>query len=198
LAKFVLDFPCRERGFGKVRDGFYDMHLTPVGTTRPELPGNDYKPAIGCWLWNPTLGQLRFETCAALARNAMLGVWERVKLSQEYHDGLVPVIHFTDRYSREFPLGTYWSPVIPVLGYGPRDKIPPFALREPTVPPPAALDNQLKSALLQGPGRKEPEPVRPQESKPARPRNKPRSGAAAPKHDSLAEFLDDDLPESMK
>ena len=55
-AKFVLDYATRERGYGKIQVGFYDMRLTPVGS-RPPWPGDaDYKPAIGMWLWNPALG----------------------------------------------------------------------------------------------------------------------------------------------
>jgi hypothetical protein len=58
-----MDYPCRERRYGRVRAGLYDMRLTPVGSSAPEWPGDDeFKPAIGIWLWSPFFGELRLET----------------------------------------------------------------------------------------------------------------------------------------
>ena len=79
----------------------------------------------------------------------------------------------------------FYAPVIELLDWVPRDKVPPFALREPTVKPPAALDNQVKFALLE---------ARPADREPAPSRAKAK-GAAAPKRGSLKETLDDEIPE---
>ena len=58
-ATFVLDLATRERGYGLIKIGQYDMQLKPVGSPPPPWPGDeDYKPAIGCWVWNPNLGEL--------------------------------------------------------------------------------------------------------------------------------------------
>ena len=71
-ATFALDMATRERGYGLIKTGVYDMKLTPVGSPPPPWPGDEeYKPAIGCWLWNPTFGELRLETNAAIFRQAV-------------------------------------------------------------------------------------------------------------------------------
>ncbi len=36
-SRFAMDLPTRERGYGLIRAGVYDMKLTPVGTTAPGL-----------------------------------------------------------------------------------------------------------------------------------------------------------------
>src|SRR5215471_16720753 len=52
-AKFVMDLSTRERGYGLIRSGLYDIRLRPVGSLPPDWPGDeDFKPAIGCWVWN--------------------------------------------------------------------------------------------------------------------------------------------------
>src|SRR5215475_8669749 len=77
-AKFVMDYATRERGYGLIRKGIYDMRLTPVGSPAPEWPDDDdYKPAIGCWLWNPILNEMRLETNGAIFRGAVSAVWDR-------------------------------------------------------------------------------------------------------------------------
>ena len=64
-ATFVLDLATRERGYGLIKSGVYDMKLSPVGSPPPPWPENEeYKPALGCWMWNPTFGEVRLETNA--------------------------------------------------------------------------------------------------------------------------------------
>ncbi len=71
-ATFALDLATRERGYGLIKTGVYDMKLTPVGSPPPPWPGDEeYKPALGCWVWNPTFGELRLETNAAIFRQAV-------------------------------------------------------------------------------------------------------------------------------
>ena len=66
-ATFVLDLATRERGYGLIRVGVFDMRLSPVGAPLPPRPTDDgYKGAIGCWLWNPEFGELRLEATATL------------------------------------------------------------------------------------------------------------------------------------
>jgi hypothetical protein len=153
-SRFVMDFATRERGYGKITIGFFDMQLTPVGSPPPPYPDDaDYKPAIGVFFWNPPLGELRLETNAATLLRAIAGTWERVRSFKEAAAGLQPVIEFTDR--REVTIAklrkTFWSPVIHIAGWVERDKVPPFALREPTVKPPLALDSQIPFAALPAP-----------------------------------------------
>jgi hypothetical protein len=50
----------------------------------------------------------------------------------------------------------YWTPVISIIGWLPRDKIPAVAAREPTVKSPVALDSQVRHALLEHLHREEP------------------------------------------
>ena len=72
-ATFAMDLATRERGYGLIRAGVYDMRLTPVGSPAPTWPGDEeFKPALGCWLWAPAHGELRFETNGAIARQAMM------------------------------------------------------------------------------------------------------------------------------
>src|SRR5262245_14281535 len=65
-AIFAMDMLTRERGYGKIAKGFYGFKLTPVGSPPPPYPGDDYKPAIGAWVYSPKFGELRVEANAAL------------------------------------------------------------------------------------------------------------------------------------
>jgi hypothetical protein len=185
-AKFVMDYATRERGYGMVRKGLYDMRLSPVGSPPPEWPGNDdFKPAIGFWLWNPILGELRVETNAAIFRSAISAVWDHVRTFREATGGEQPVVHFTSRV--ECPIAAvdrvFWKPVVPIIGWVNRDKVPCFAARQPTVAPPAAIDLQVSHALLTHLQKKpelqtipEPSP----QTAPARTRGRSKSASAPP------------------
>ena len=57
------------------------MKLSPVGSPPPPWPENEeYKPALGCWMWNPTFGELRLETNAAIFRQAIASVWDQCRV----------------------------------------------------------------------------------------------------------------------
>jgi hypothetical protein len=141
-ATFVLDLATRERGYGLIKVGLYEMTLTPVSEPAPDWPGDpEVKPALGCWLWSPQHGELRFETNAAIARQAMASVWERARFKPEALQGLQPVIRFEGRapYPVKALGKTFQAPVIAIAGWVERDKIQGWAARPPTVAPPAAL-----------------------------------------------------------
>ena len=140
-ATFVLDLATRERGYGLIKVGVYDMKLTPVGSPAPDWPGDeDYKPALGCWLWNPALGELRLETNAAIFRQAIANVWDRARSAPEAIRGLQPVVRFVDRV--EVPIKsvgkTFFVPVAQIVGWVERDNVPGWKERTPTVPLPPA------------------------------------------------------------
>jgi hypothetical protein len=140
-ATFVLDLATRERGYGLIKVGVYDMRLTPVGSPRPDWPGDeDYKPAIGCNLWNPTFGEVRLETNAAICRQAVVNIWDRAKFAPEAIRGLQPVVRFVDRVEILIKsVGkTFFGPVIDVKGWVERDNVPGWKERAPTVPLPSA------------------------------------------------------------
>jgi hypothetical protein len=186
-AKFVMDYACRERGYGLIRVGLYDMRLGPIGSPPPEWPGDpDFKPAIGVWMWNPSCGELRLETNGAMFRNAVVAVWDRCRTFKEASEGLQPVVFFIDRREQLVKsVGkTFWEPVVDIINWVPRDKVPPFALREPTVKPPVALDSQIKHALLE----------HLQKKAPSRSQPKAKSGKP-PKRGSLDDLLDDEIPD---
>jgi hypothetical protein len=192
-AKFVMDLATRERGYGLIRTGLYDMRLTPIGSPAPEWPGDpDFKPAIGCWVWNPPLGELRLETNAAILRTAVSGVWDQCRRFKEAAAGLQPVIHFAGR--REHVVRsvgkTFWAPVITIAGWVSRDKVPAFAAREPTVKPPLALDSQVRHALLEH--LRPPEPGKGKPGGKARPAGKDKPGS--PKRSALEDLLNDEIP----
>jgi hypothetical protein len=143
-ATFVLDLFTRERGFSMYRPGVYDARLSAVGATPPEWPGDpDFKPCVACMGWNPTLGEVRFETNAQLFRTALLGVWERALATEEAARGEVPVIRFvgaTEVHIRAVNK-TFYSPIIKIVGFIPRDQVPPWTSKPMTValPKPAPL-----------------------------------------------------------
>ena len=142
-ATFALDLSTRERGYGLIRAGVYDMRLSPVGSPPPDWPDDDeFKPAIGCWLWSPMHGELRLETNAQLFRTAVAAVWEEAKVAPEAAAGLTPVVCFTDRVQVTIKsVGkSFYTPVIEIVGWVSRDKIPGWSERAPTVPPPKALE----------------------------------------------------------
>ena len=136
MAKFAFDLDTRSRGYGLVRSGLFDMKLTPANTPFPDFPSDDYKPAIGVWVWNPPLGEVRIETNGTMFRNAVAGILDQTKNCKEAGDGLVPVAQFTDRHKQDYrQLGkSFWGPIIVLCGWLPRAQIAPFAAREPTVP----------------------------------------------------------------
>jgi hypothetical protein len=180
-AKFVMDLATRERGYGLIRSGLYDMRLSPVGAPPPEWPGDDdFRPAVACWLWNPPLGELRLESNQATLLRSFSELWDRARTFKEAAEGLQPVVHFSGRRERFYrQIGkAFIAPVIDIIGWVPRDKVPPFAMRAPTVKAPAALDTQVRFALLgapkQTPGKS---------SEPANP-------------GSLDDILEDEIPEN--
>src|SRR6202012_1503089 len=114
-----------------------------------------------CFVWNPRLGELRLETNAVIFFNAINALWNYCRTFEEATAGLQPIVEFVGRRERFIKkVGKmFYAPVIELLDWVPRDKVPPFALREPTVKPPAALDNQVKFALLEArPADREPAP----------------------------------------
>jgi hypothetical protein len=183
-ATFVLDLATRERGYGLIKTGVYNMTLTPVGSQAPQWPGDEeYKPAVGCWVWNPTFGELRLETTAAIFRQAVTGVWDRCRLEPQAAEGQQPVIRFVDRVSIPVKtLGkTFQGPIIRIVGWVQRDKIPGWAARTPTVLPPAALP------IL-------PAPSVQTAAAPAKKPVKARKGAAKRGSDDPLADLNDDIP----
>jgi hypothetical protein len=141
VATFVVDLATRERGYGLIKVGTYDMQLAPVGSPAPPWPGDDdYKPAIGCWVWNPNLGELRLETNAAIFRQAVVNVWDQAKFAPEAIRGLQPVMRFVDRV--DVPIKsvgkTFFGPVAQIVGWFERNNVPGWKERTPTVAPPAA------------------------------------------------------------
>ena len=141
-ATFALDMATRERGYGLIKTGVYEMKLTPVGSPPPPWPDDEeHKPALGCWLWNPTFGELRLETNAAIFLRAIANVWDRSRSEPQAAEGLQPVVCFADRVS--VPVKsvnkTFFGPVIKTIGWVERDKVPGWREREPTVPAPAPM-----------------------------------------------------------
>jgi hypothetical protein len=185
-AQFAMDLATRERGYGLIRKNVYDMRLTPVNSPPPPWPDDeDFKVAIGVWMWNPALGEVRLETNGSMFLRAICALWDKCRMYKEASDGMQPVIHFIGRYERHVEAvgRTFWVPTIEIIGWMPRDKTP-FSLREPTVKPPLALDSQVAFGLLNAPRQEEP----------VRSRGKAKA-AAAPKGSSLGELLDDEIPE---
>ena len=138
-ATFVLDLATRERGYGLIKSGTYDMKLSPVGSPPPVWPENEeYKPALGCWAWNPTFGELRLETNAAIFRQAVDSLWNQCRAEPQAAEGLQPVVRFVDRVA--IPVKavnkTFFGPVIKIVGWVERDKVPGWQTRTPTVSPP--------------------------------------------------------------
>ena len=187
-ATFVLDLATRERGYGVIKTGIYEMKLTPVGSAPPPWPDDgEYKPALGCWLWCPAYGELRLETNASIFRQAISGVWDRCLREPQAAEGLQPVIRFVDRV--QVPIKAvgkvFEGPLIRIVGWAERDKVPGWATRTPTVSPPAALpilpgpsaSVQTAAALV-----KEPANVRHHRAKKGAAKPGPDDPPAAPNH----------------
>ena len=78
---------------------------------------------------------------AAIVRQAMTAVWDEGKVAPEAAEGLQPVICFVDRVPILVKAvgKTFRGPVIKIVGWVERSKVPGWAEREPTVLPPKAL-----------------------------------------------------------
>lgn len=141
-ATFAMDLATRERGYGLIKSGIYDMKLTPVGSPPPPCPDDgEYKPALGCWLWNPEYGELRLETNATIVRQAITSIWDQSRFEPQAAAGVQPVVRFVDRVP--IPVKavkkTFSGPVIKIIGWVPRGEVPGWREREPTVLPPKSL-----------------------------------------------------------
>jgi hypothetical protein len=189
LATFVIDLATRERGYGLIKAGVYDMKLTPVGSPPPPWPGDEeYKPAIGCWLWNPTFGELRLETNGAIFRQAVTAVWDQARFEPQPAEGLQPVLCFVNRVPVPVKAvnKTFSGPVIKIIGWVERSKVPGWATREPTVAPPAA------PPLLAATSAPAPAPATPAAKKPAK--VNPKAKQSAPKPEPDDPIFDDPIP----
>src|SRR5262249_29928235 len=195
-AEFVLDLATRERGYGLIRAGVYDMRLSPVGVAAPEWPGDEFKPAIGCWLWNSLLGEVRLESNQSTLVRVVSAVWDRCRTFKEAATGLQPAIHFVDRVEHHYKsIGkSFWAPVINVIGWVERGEVPALAVRAPTVKPPLPLDSQVRFALLENhkASREDRAPLQKQLAK-RLPKTAGQQKAAA-KPSTTGDFIDDNLP----
>jgi hypothetical protein len=110
----------------------------------------------------------------------------RYKTYQEAADGMLPVTEFGP--PREVKVGRtntriFWTPVLTITGWIPRDEIPALRYRPPTVSPPVRQDQQI--------------PFRPTAMLPPAfqadhtPQDRPRRSAPTP----LGEILDEEIPE---
>ena len=196
-ATFAMDMRRRERGRARIETGLCKMFLAPVGQELPPLPPDElpfeakYKPAIGVDLWNPTLGLVRLEGTGAYLRAAIGRIWHEYTTCREAADGLMPVTRFIGSRPtspKNYPTKIYQSPNILRVGWLPRDKIAPFAAKEPTVPLPVWIENdsQIAAALRA-------KLEAPQQEKKTSDRE-PRRGRKS-KPDPVDDDLDDEIPE---
>ena len=181
-AKWVFDMARRQRGYGKFRKGFRDAILTPVGTAPPQHPGDpDYKPMLSIEAFHPSYGEHVFEASASNLMRVVSGIWDQCRRYEEFYRGLQPVWFFADRYERPEPSvdKIFWLPVIEIIGWIEREKLP-FHARPVTVPPPSARPS------LEDMGAPSGTPI------PLRQSHKPEA-IAAPKA-AVKEDLDDEVP----
>jgi hypothetical protein len=185
-AAFVLDLATRERGYGLIKVGMYDMRLTAVGSPAPPWPDDEeFKPAIGCWLWNPTFGELRLETNGAIFRNAIANVWDLCRSKPEAMAGQQPVVAFVNRVPIlvKSVSKTFFGPVTEVIGWVERDVVPNWRERAPTVPAPAAPPRLSASSAP---------PVPPAVKTLSKTKTKAKRGPAKPGTDAAP--FNDDIP----
>jgi hypothetical protein len=138
-ATFCLDLLTRETGYGVIKTGLFDMRLAPVGSPKPPWPGDDdYKAAVGCWLYHPQYGELRLETNAVILTGTISNLWDRCRFEPQAAEGKQPVIRFTGRVARpNKKVGkTFYAPAIDIIGWVERSAVPGWAERPPTVPLP--------------------------------------------------------------
>jgi hypothetical protein len=189
-ATFAMDMATRERGYAYIRVGIYDMRLTPVSSPPPPWPDDrDFKPAVGCWLWCPSLGELRLETNSAHLRQAISNIWDRARRAPEAATGAQPVIRFTGcltTWNKKFNKN-FFAPKAEIVGWVERDQVPGWSARTPTVSLPSPLP-VLPIAATTPSNQSEPSTKTPAKVTPA----------AVMGGDSLSELLDNDLPDSSK
>jgi hypothetical protein len=187
-ATFVMDLATRERGYGKIKTGVYEMALSPVGSPPPPWPDDDeFKPAIGVWLWCPAHGELRLETNATIFRQAVTNIWDTARFEPQAAEGQQPIVSFVNRIPVPVKAvnKVFSGPVIKILSWVERNKVPGWANRPPTVAPPAAMP-MLAAAPAQAS-----DPAHAAE-KPARAKVKARQGAAKPEPEPPP--FDDEIP----
>jgi hypothetical protein len=93
---------------------------------------------------------VRLETNAAIFLNAVTDVWDRCRARPESAEGSVPVICFATRRQVHIRAihKAFWAPVIEVVGWYPRNKVPSWASCVPTVKLPGKAGSQVRQALL--------------------------------------------------
>jgi hypothetical protein len=111
-------------------------------------------------------------------------IWDQCRADPQAAEGLQPVIRFTGRVSVLIKAlkKSFYRPVIEIVGWVERDKVPGWAARTPTVSPPAA------PPILPAPSA--PAPSTPAVKKPS----KAKRAAAKPAPDDPLADLNDDIP----
>ena len=166
------------------------MRLAPVGSPPPDWPADaEFKPALGVWAWHPAHGELRLEIISTLFRNVISDLWAEYRTETAAAEGLQPVITFTDRVEVRVKAinKQFFVPIVKIVGWVERSRIPGWADRPPTVPAPAPMQLLPTSSA--------PAPVVAPSNKAAR--LKPPKGAAKPGPDKPGPIdpnLNDDIP----
>jgi len=175
---FIMDTLTREHGRVRIATGVYKALFAPVGMEVPPIPedelpfANDYRPGLGCDLWNARYDLVRIESNARYVCAAIHKVWREFAREPEAAQGMVPVIRFIGCHRvspKNYPNKIYYPPIIERVGSISRQQVPEFAVTAATVPPPVRVenDNALGAALrarLEAPKPRREETVEPKKT----------------------------------
>jgi hypothetical protein len=139
----VADMLTRKIGYGRTGEHLFDFRMEYVGSPPPPAPEEDeFKPAVS-WTWSTPAGQVEHITNGAIARGAVIGVWEKYKGASEAASGMVPVIRIGAPAEVQSSGRGFFAPNFTIVGWLARDDVPAFRDRPAMVPLPSPVPERL-------------------------------------------------------
>jgi hypothetical protein len=118
----------RKIGYGLTSESRFEFRMAYVGAQPPDPPEDPgSKPAVS-WVWAAlSLSELiEHITNSAIARSAVIGVWEAYKRAPEAFVGMMPVIRIGEPAEVQSNGRTFFSPSFTIVGWIAREDVALF------------------------------------------------------------------------
>ena len=141
--EIVADLRTRKIGYGRTGEHLFDFRMEYVGFPPPPAPEeDDFKPGVS-WVWSTPNGLVEHITNGAIARGAVIEVWEKYKAAPEAMLGMVPVIRIGLPVEVQSSGRTFFTPGFQIIGWIARDDVPAFRDRPAMCPLPSPTPERL-------------------------------------------------------
>jgi hypothetical protein len=139
----IADTLTRKVGYGRTGEHVFDFRMEHVGSPPPPAPEEEeFKPAVS-WVWSTPAGLVEHITNGAIARGAVVEVWEKYKAASEAVRGMMPVIRIGEPLAVQSSGRTFYAPNFQIVGWVARDDVPAFRDRPVRCPLPSLTPERL-------------------------------------------------------